>query len=93
MQEPVGFGHALRVTPLLITWMLTVRSLALLVLTAALVLPAGPAEASPVDAASAGAHVSGRPAVVEARIIGRSLKGRAIMAYRSVTRPRATRWS
>ena len=43
-------------------------------------LPAAPAPASP---APISAHVvPGRPAVVEARIIGRSLKGRAIVAYR-----------
>ena len=61
------------------------RRAALLAGTAALgllpVLASGPVDASPV-APSAGVRVPGRPAVVEARVIGRSLKGRAIVAYR-----------
>jgi protein MpaA len=61
------------------------RRAALLAGTAALgllpVLASGPVDASPV-APSVGVRVPGRPAVVEARVIGRSLKGRAIVAYR-----------
>ena len=60
------------------------RGAARLLLTAVLgvlvAVPPAPVEASP---APVGTHVvPGRPAVVEARIIGRSLKGRAIVAYR-----------
>ena len=52
-------------------------------LTGALALVgAGLAAPSPVTAASASYAVPGRPAVVEARVIGHSVRGRAIVAYR-----------
>src|SRR6185369_11192115 len=57
------------------------RTLPLLAGAAGL-LGAGLATPAPVSATSASYAVPGRPAVVETKVIGRSVNGRAIVAYR-----------